>query len=84
MNIEKKGIILGAIWGLISIKFATLGYIFLPAEIVSVLGMLIFGNFPRELLIIAYLFYIIGTILVGAFLGYLIAKIIKRLKKTKQ
>jgi hypothetical protein len=99
VNIEKKGIIYGAIWGLISLKYAMSeewiksiygidpdllklieDTIYLPAKIVSFLGILIFGDFSRRLLIIVWPFYIIGTILIGAFLGYLISKIIKKLR----
>lgn len=82
MNIEKKGIICGAIWGIISIKLAELGYngilkyIYLPANIVSLLGELIFGDYRRELFIFMYLFYIIGSIFAGAFFGYIVSKII--------
>ena len=103
MDIEKKGIICGTIWGLISLKYAMSSgliesiygispnllklffeIIYLPAKIVSFFGILIFGDFPRQLLIFAFLFYIIGTIFMGAFLGYSFSKIIKvRLRNTK-
>ncbi len=100
MDIEKKGIICGAIWGLISLKYVMSvdliesiyridpsllklieDMIYLPVKIVSFFEILIFGNFSRQLLIIVWPFYIIGTIFMGAFLGYLISKIIKELRK---
>lgn len=100
MNIEKKGIICGAIWGLISLKYAMSeewiksiygidpdllklieDIIYLPAKIVSLFGILIFGDFPEQLLIIIWPFYIIGTIFIGGFFGYLISKIIKEFRK---
>ena len=57
--------------------------IYLPVNIVSFFGTLIFGNFPRELLVFAFIFYIIGTIFTGAFIGYLFAKIVKRYREYK-
>ncbi len=102
MNIEKKGIICGAIWGLISLKYAMSeewiksiygidpdllklveDTIYLPAKIVSFFGILIFGDFPRQLLIIIWPFYIIGTLFIGAFIGYVFSKMIKEVQKRK-
>lgn len=93
MNLEKKGIICGAIWGLIgliSLQYAITRMfesilaeytIYLPTKIVSFFGILIFGESPRKLLILVMPFYIIGTIFMGAFLGYLITKIILKIKQ---
>lgn len=88
MNIEKKGIIIGAIWGLVSIKLELFGHetvfgyypilIYLPAKIASILGEYMIGEYPREFLIIVFLLYIFGSIFIGSFIGYLISKVIKK------
>ncbi len=95
MKIESKGIIYGSIWGWISLKYCVIdginliflklfeNAICLPAKIFLFFELLIFEDpFPRgKLLIISTLFFILGPIFMGAFLGYLISKIIKKIRE---
>jgi hypothetical protein len=101
INIEKKGLIWGTIWGLISIVytiFINVNYnyiesinpilfklteytINLPISIIADSIYLIFGDATRKLSFIIIPLYLIGAILVGMCLGYLISKIIKEMQK---
>lgn len=97
MTIEKKGLLYGAIWGLITAIFGTgfslplffaipiINYaVFAPARITALFGKLIFGKPPYgSLITVVWIFYIAGSILTGALLGYVIAKIYLKLKSEK-
>ncbi len=96
MKIENKGIICRSIWGWISLKYCVMSVdginliflksfenvICLPDKIVLFFAQLIFEDlFLRgKLLIILILFFVLGPIFMGAFLGYLISKIIKKIR----
>lgn len=101
MSIEKKCIMLGAIWGLISLEYVLStgligsvyginllalieNIIYFPVKIISFIGILMFGYPSRISLIIAWPFFILGTIFMGAFIGYLFSKTIKIYNKDIQ